>query len=190
MPDFILAKLQFTKRIVVLVLITMSNLTVYGDWKINVSHESTNMRGEQLKVVPQETESPTFSPIPYTPFSVYRHQSPLQKETQEIVLLLTEQGFVPKEIYLKINQRYKITVVNVNESQKHSSFVLEKFSQFHGTYFGKVVSFDFEPTQEGAFSFLCPENNQHGKLVIFRQQEKMPNYRENAKRMISSEAAE
>jgi len=87
--------------------------------------------------------------------------------TQDIVILSTENGFVPETLKLKKGFTYKIHVVNVNEKEKNTSFVLEAFSQQHATYFGNKKTFTVSPQQDGVFSFLCPETAKQGKIVVF-----------------------
>ena len=63
--------------------------------------------------------------------------------------------------------------MNVNEDKKNVSFMLDAFGQHHATYFGKIKSFDLDPTTEGIFDFQCPETSAQGKLVIFGTQPKV-----------------
>lgn len=88
---------------------------------------------------------------------------------QEIVILLTETGFVPKSVHLRKGQRYTMHVVNVNEKNKNVSFVLDAFSEFHSTFFGKMRSFEITPKQEGVFEFQSPESSLTGRLVILSE---------------------
>lgn len=87
--------------------------------------------------------------------------------SQDIVILSTENGFVPETLKLKKGFTYKIHVVNVNEKDKNTSFVLDAFSQQHATYFGAKKTFSVSPQQDGVFSFLCPETAKQGKIVVF-----------------------
>lgn len=86
---------------------------------------------------------------------------------QDIVILNTENGFVPSEIKIKKGGNYKMHIVNVNENEKNASFVLSAFGQSHAIYFGKVKSFKVEPKIEGYFSFESPETGFSGKLVVY-----------------------
>jgi hypothetical protein len=88
---------------------------------------------------------------------------------QEVVILLTENGFVPKSVHLRKGQRYTVHVVNVNEKNKNVSFVLDAFSEFHSTFFGKMKSFEITPKQEGVFEFQSPESSLTGRMVILSE---------------------
>lgn len=90
-----------------------------------------------------------------------------QELPQDIVVLSTDKGFVPDQIRLKKHGVYKIHVVNVNATQKNTSFVLDAFSEFHATSYGVQKTFQIRPKKEGIFSFNCPETAIAGKLVIY-----------------------
>jgi hypothetical protein len=86
--------------------------------------------------------------------------------SQEIVILNTEKGFVPETVRLKKGQNYKIHIVNVNEKEKNTSFILDAFSEHHATYFGQEKTFAMSPKAAGIFSFLCPETSKQGRIVV------------------------
>jgi hypothetical protein len=90
-----------------------------------------------------------------------------QELPQDVVILSTAKGFVPDQIRLKKNGAYKIHIVNVNASQKNTSFVMDAFSEFHSTSFGVQKTFVITPKKEGVFSFNCPETAISGKIVIY-----------------------
>jgi plastocyanin domain-containing protein len=87
--------------------------------------------------------------------------------TQEIVILNTNKGFIPGTLHLKKGRTYKIFVVNVNDKEKNTSFVLDAFSEHHATYFGEQKSFSISPKADGIFSFQCPETAQQGRIIVF-----------------------
>ena len=87
--------------------------------------------------------------------------------TQEIVIMNTDKGFVPETLHLKKGQNYKIFIVNVNDKEKNTSFVLDAFSEHHATYFGQQKSFNIAPKADGIFSFQCPETAQQGRIIVF-----------------------
>ncbi len=87
--------------------------------------------------------------------------------TQEIVIMNTDKGFVPETLHLKKGQNYKIFIVNVNDKEKNTSFVLDAFSEHHATYFGQQKSFSIAPKADGIFSFQCPETAQQGRIIVF-----------------------
>src|SRR5262249_27675801 len=85
---------------------------------------------------------------------------------QEIVVLNTDKGFIPSQVRVRQGQTYKIYIVNVNESEKNVSFVLDAFSENHATYYGKIKSFTIRPQKEGIYKFMSPETSAQGKLVV------------------------
>lgn len=86
--------------------------------------------------------------------------------TQDIVILNTENGFVPASVQLRQNGQYKIHIVNLNPKNKNISFILDSFSEHHNTLFGQEKSFSVAPKTDGVFSFLCPETAAAGKFVV------------------------
>jgi hypothetical protein len=94
--------------------------------------------------------------------------------TQEIVILNTEKGFIPENIKLKKGHHYRIHVVNVNEKEKNVSFILDSFSEHHGTFYGQPKSFTLTPKTDGIFSYQCPETAKQGKLIIYSDEGRKP----------------
>jgi hypothetical protein len=90
---------------------------------------------------------------------------------QSIVILNTEEGFVPDTVRLRKDGNYKIVVANINENSKNSSFILDSFGQSMGTYFGKRKLFALQPKVNGIFTFLCPETGAQGKIIVFSDSE-------------------
>lgn len=90
-----------------------------------------------------------------------------QEAMQDLVIINTQEGFQPKKIQVKRDQRYRIHVVNVNKQHKNISFMMDAFSQHHGTYFGDEVVFEIEPRKEGLFDFQCPETTARGQLIVY-----------------------
>jgi hypothetical protein len=86
--------------------------------------------------------------------------------SQEIVVIQTDKGFLPSTLRLRKGNKYLIHVVNVNEKEKNVSFILDAFSQYFATFYGKVKSFEVEPKKEGVFTFQSPETAIEGKVVI------------------------
>ncbi|MES2855892.1 MAG: cupredoxin domain-containing protein [Bdellovibrionota bacterium] len=86
---------------------------------------------------------------------------------QEIVILNTDKGFVPSTVHVRKDGKYKIHIVNVNEKEKNVSFILEGFSEYHATVYGKVKTFTLDPKKDGVFSFQSPETAAEGRLVVF-----------------------
>lgn len=91
----------------------------------------------------------------------------ISSPSQTLVILNTENGFVPDQLRLKKGVNYRIHVVNVNEKEKNVSFVLDAFSEHHATYFGKQKTFEISPKTEGIFSYQCPETAKQGRIVIY-----------------------
>lgn len=134
----------------------------------SLSGDSSSRRGpasldSQYTIVPRQDEAGFLN-------GLLDRQAP----AQEVVIMHTRDGFFPTNVQIYKNRRYKVHVVNVHESNKNVSFMMDSFSQHHGTYFGKPVSFVIEPRQEGLFPFQCPETAAQGHLVVTETSSPVP----------------
>jgi plastocyanin domain-containing protein len=129
----------------------------YGDWMIDFSRRQKDLMDleRQQQIYKEEKKS------------VLDMVTDRQEPMQDIVIIHTEEGYHPERIQVKRGRRYRVHVVNVNKSQKNVSFMLDAFSQHHGTYFGDQVVFEIEPRKEGLFDFQCPETQAKGQLVVY-----------------------
>lgn len=93
---------------------------------------------------------------------------------QEIVILQTENGFVPAKINLRKDTPYTIHVVNLNEKEKNSSFLMDAFSQTHNTVYGNIKTFTVYPKVEGVYSYQSPETGTLGKVVVIGETVRKP----------------
>ncbi|MEI7973181.1 MAG: hypothetical protein WCH11_02315 [Bdellovibrio sp.] len=88
---------------------------------------------------------------------------------QDVVLLLTDKGFIPSQINLRKGRSYRVHVVNVNSKEKNVSFVVDSFSESLATYFGEPKSFVIQPKVEGVHSFVSPETAFQGRFVVLEE---------------------
>jgi len=172
---------NFNKTQVVILVLALSGLIVdraWADWTIDFSRRTNSgatsaSASESAAVTSAVEESPSsvrgqmnredndpsiFSRI----FSTSGSEDP----AQEIVIMQTESGFVPKKVQVRQGFTYKISVVNVNEKERNVSFVMDAFSEHHATYYGKIKSFIIHPQQDGVFSYQSPETAFQGQLVV------------------------
>ncbi len=137
-------------------------------WEVDFSRRQKDLKSLSSARSPASEEVQILNPSmvaepPKLLEDAFKSTGPMQ----EIVILNTDKGFVPETVRLRKDGSYKITIVNVNEKEKNTSFVLDAFSEHHGTYFGAVKSFELMPKTSGIFSFVCPETAAQGRLVIF-----------------------
>ena len=147
---------------------------VFAEWKIDFSRRREQLLQEekrhsvsykkQQRGLASVVENNTVSDENQTGFldMAFDRQGP----QQELVIMHNEQGFFPPNLRVNKNQRYKVHVVNVSKKSKNVSFMLDAFSQHHGTFFGEPVSFVIEPRKEGLYKFQCPETAAIGQLVV------------------------
>ncbi len=145
------------KTLILVIFSTMLTTAAYGDWMIDFSRRQKDMiELEKQKQIYKEEKK-----------SVLDMVTDRQEPMQDIVIINTRDGYHPKRIQVKRGQRYRVHVVNVNKAHKNVSFMLDAFSQHHGTYFGDEIVFEIEPRKEGLFDFQCPETKAKGQFVVY-----------------------
>ncbi len=162
---------MFTRSYFLLILtLFLLPTPVFGDWSIDLSRRQGEMRSAEMEQPSVEEQKGSF-------FDLILHQG---EPLQEVVIIKSHRGFVPEKLRLREGGRYKIHIVNVDKENKNISFVLDAFSEHHGTYYGDTVSFEIEPKKTGVFSFHCPETASEGQLVVFKNTVTGPDYRQPA----------
>ncbi len=140
----------------IILMITFLGQTVAAEWNVDFSRRQQDLIEAEKSLPIYEVQNKTVLDM------VTERQAP----TEDLVIINTKEGFMPSRVNLKQNQRYRVHVVNVNNDNKNLSFMMDAFSQHHGTYFGEPVVFEIEPRQQGLFDFRCPETAARGQLVI------------------------
>lgn len=152
------------KLLIAIAVFTFVARSVFA-FEIDFSRRKPFMKGNevqgQVQPVP-ETPSPTSVQAVKNNFEA----------SQDVVILNTEKGFVPKNLSLKEGVKYKIHVVNVNEKEKNVSFIMSAFAEHHGTYYGEIKTFEVTPTKEGVYTYQCPETSLEGKVVVIPQNQR------------------
>lgn len=148
-------------RIAVFLMAFFVQVTVKG-WEVDFSRRTNDLKKAKLSTINTQNKTPDLVD------AIFTNVEP----TQEVVILNTEKGFVPETVRLKKGQNYKILVVNVNEKEKNASFILDSFSEHHGTFFGQPKAFTLSPKTNGIYSFVSPETGHQGKIVIFSDERK------------------
>jgi hypothetical protein len=154
---------QIRRAIVILIYLVAS--TAHADWSVDFSRRQDQM-GKSSKVTDSLGEANSVKPLKAEEASVFDRVFNTVVPTQEIVIINTEQGFIPSTIRVKEGAQYKLIVVNVNDKVRNLSFVLDSFSEHHATFFGKIKSFYINPKKEGVYTFISPETSAQGRLVV------------------------
>jgi hypothetical protein len=139
-----------------IILIILLSSQAHAEWIVDFSRRQKDLVNLEKTISNTQEDNKTFFE------TVLERQSPVQ----DLVILHTENGFVPRTVSLKKDQRYRVNVVNVNKKKENVSFMLDSFSEHHGIYFGDHVSFVIEPRKEGMFQFQCPETAAKGQFAI------------------------
>jgi hypothetical protein len=128
-------------------------------FEIDFSRRKSFMKSNEVQV---EAPQMTLTPEPTSVENVRVNF----EASQDIVILNTDKGFVPKTLALREGVKYKIHVVNVNDKEKNVSFIMSAFAQHHGTYYGQIKTFEVIPSKEGVYTYQCPETSLEGKVVV------------------------
>ncbi len=145
---------------------TVSSVAVGQGWRVDFSRRTSVQAQSQV-----HSEAASREPASRSSSGFLSSLRLAGEPVHEIVILNTEDGFVPARVSLQIDQTYKIHVVNVNAKNKNVSFIVDAFSQHHGTYFGEIKSFLIRPSQPGIVTFQSPETSAQGQMMVFSSQD-------------------
>lgn len=148
----------------IFITLAVMTLIVGNVWafEIDFSRRAPYMKSHEMKMPPPEAGAPE-------PLGVQTVKDNFEA-SQDVVILNTEKGFVPKSLSLREGIKYKIHVVNVNEKEKNVSFIMSSFAQHHGTYYGQIKTFEVVPEKQGVYTYHCPETSLEGKIVVIPSQ--------------------
>ncbi len=136
--------------------------TLFAGWEIDLSRRRRDIQKNE------ETTGVKKDNAEIATVNALEKFAPAATNTTEIVILNTAKGFVPHAIQLKKGETYTIHVVNVNEKEKNTSFIMDSFKEHHATYFGQIKTFSIKPDKEGVFTYQCPETSIEGRVVIYK----------------------
>jgi hypothetical protein len=148
--------MKFIKGLILFLMFV--SLPAQAEWSVDLSRRSDQMgKKNVISAEPAEAqdEKGLFDKI-------FETSVPMQ----DIVIINTEQGFVPSTVRVREGAQYRLVIVNINEKAKNVSFVLDSFSEHHSTFYGKMKSFYINPKKEGVYTFVSPETSAQGRLVV------------------------
>jgi|GEM_PF-5798791 len=89
------------------------------------------------------------------------------REVQQIVVLHTQEGFLPKQVMMNTSTRYELILVNVHPSQKLASYFLDDMGvQEESMPFGEVKKIILVPKKAGVYSLYSPESGWDAQVVV------------------------
>lgn len=113
------------------------------------------------------------SQVQEEPLGLLKQALTIPEVSQDIVILNTDDGFIPERVNVRKGGSYQIFVVNVNSKFKNASFILDAFTEHHATAYGRVKSFKITPKVDGVYTFISPESGLQGRLIV-APQERVP----------------
>lgn len=164
-PIFIHVKkfIRPLKRVLVLAFMLFC-VPMHAGWDVDFSRRSQGQSAAPMSIDATEKLGP--SAVPVAEKNIFDRVFDSVVPTQDVVILHTEQGFIPSTVRVKEGAQYRIYVVNVNEKARNVSFVLDSFSEHHATFYGQIKSFYIQPKKDGVFTFISPETSAQGRLVV------------------------
>ncbi len=149
------------KKLILIVAVFCLPFEVFAEWNVDFTRRQDQMskpKQMDLDAIPTTVRAEEKS--------IFERAFNTVVPAQEIVILNTDQGFIPSTVRVKEGAQYRIVVVNVNEKSRNVSFVLDSFSEHHATFYGKIKSFYISPKKEGVYTFMSPETSAQGRLVV------------------------
>ena len=84
----------------------------------------------------------------------------------EVVIVLTEQGFVPQKLMLERGKIYDVYLVNINEKMKLSSFFIDEFGVQGSLPHAQMRKISLTPKVSGEFFILSPESGALVQILV------------------------
>ncbi len=160
-------------KLVLFSIFSLIQVKVHAKWEIDLSRRQTDLQKVQNIKMPASVVSvdPTINADNTDKSSseiiaALKRVANLEAPSKDLVIIQTEDGFVPAVLNVQKNQTYKVHIVNLNSKEKNVSFLMDSFSQSHNTVFGNVRTFLINPNVEGVFAYQSPETGAAGKLVV------------------------
>lgn len=138
----------------------------FAGWEIDLSR-----RRRQIQKVEEATG---VKPVSTDADANLIDKATTPANNSDVVILNTEKGFLPRAVQLRKGETYTLHIVNVNEKEKNTSFIMDSFKEHHSTYYGQIKSFTIKPDKEGIYTFQCPETSIEGRAVIYKDDGKAP----------------
>jgi len=88
------------------------------------------------------------------------------RSSKEVVLLHTENGFVPKSLILDTEHVFELTVVNVNAKTKAASFFIDEFGVQQAMPFAETRKVHLRPKQVGKYFVVSPESGHEAFINV------------------------
>lgn len=138
-------------------------------WEIDFSRRQVEFKKmtDQVRGPASESDTSTPSTGEVSLTSFLGAEPRYIEASPDVVILNTENGFVPSQLHLQKGKSYQIHVVNTHPKEKNLSIVMDDFTVKEATLFGVNKSFTLSPRVDGVFVYQCPETGKEGKIYIY-----------------------
>ena len=129
-------------------------------WEVDMSRRQTD-----FDRIEDRTRKPASVDVTETILNLQKWVEPALP-VQDVVILNTENGFVPDRLHLRKGQNYRVTLVNLNQKKRNISFILDDFAENHATPYAEGKAFEIKPQKTGEFVFHSPETSFRGRMIV------------------------
>ena len=88
------------------------------------------------------------------------------QQVQEATIKVTEKGYQPAELKLRLGVPARVTFVRETEATCGTEVVLPEYDIERTLPLNELVVIEFTPQKSGEFAFACGMNMVKGKLVV------------------------
>lgn len=129
-------------------------------WEVDLSRRKTD-----FERIEDRSRQPASVDVTETFLNIQKWIEPALP-VQDVVILNTENGFVPDRLHLRKGQNYRVTLVNLNQKKRNISFILDDFAENHATPYAEGKAFEIKPQKTGEFVFHSPETTFRGRMIV------------------------
>ncbi|MEK6321860.1 MAG: efflux RND transporter periplasmic adaptor subunit [Acidobacteriota bacterium] len=135
-----------------------------------VTEGSFLLRAESLKLNPGQSMSPAHAQNSGAPLSEQPQREDRAKEVeagvQVATVTVTENGYEPDTIKLKVGTLARVTFVRATEATCGTAVVIPEFKIKRDLPLKEPVVIDFTPGKRGVFNFTCGMGMLQGKIIV------------------------
>lgn len=84
----------------------------------------------------------------------------------DVVVALTDQGFIPQKLVMELGKSYEVYLVNLHERAKLSSFFIDEFAVQGTLPYSEIRKVTIIPKVVGEFFILSPETGALAQILV------------------------
>ncbi|MCS6838966.1 MAG: cupredoxin domain-containing protein [Bdellovibrionaceae bacterium] len=154
-------------KTLVFLLTSLLHFTIQSKETIEISSQTTAQRHpSNFEKISKKIDSQPSSTVNTHP-RVQELLSPeLDHNKKTIVMLHSDNGFIPNQVQFESNTKVELVITNVNRNNRLASFLIDQFGIQDSMPFGEVKKIMLPVKKEGTFYIICPESGFEGKIHV------------------------